>query len=233
MKLTIEQIDYLYQFTRQHYVEWYDLQTELVDHLANAIESHWIENPKLDFETALQVEFKKFGVFGFMDVVEKRQKMLEKKYLKLIWKHFKTFFTIPKIILTATLIFAIFLLFKSFYSDDLVFWLFVLIVLFLFVSIYINNKRVKKQKTETGKVWLFEHIIFSGGSVASGLFFISFQVFSTVTRNNNTDNDFVLFGLSFFIVSMYLFTYIITKIIPLKAEEYLKETYPEYALISL
>jgi hypothetical protein len=52
-------------------VEWYDLQTELVDHLANAIEQQWQENPKILFEDALQMEFKKFGVFGFMDVVEK------------------------------------------------------------------------------------------------------------------------------------------------------------------
>lgn len=58
MKLSLEQIERLYQFTRQHYVEYYDLQTELVDHLANAIESQWLENPKLSFEQALQVEFK-------------------------------------------------------------------------------------------------------------------------------------------------------------------------------
>lgn len=92
MKLTPEQIERLYQFTRQHYVEWYDLQTELVDHLANAIEQQWQENPKLDFEEVLQIEFKKFGVFGFMDVVEKRQTALGKKYNKLVWKHFKEFF---------------------------------------------------------------------------------------------------------------------------------------------
>ena len=73
MKLTVEQIERLYQFTRQHYVEWYDLQTELVDHLANSIESQWAENPKIRLEDALQIEFKKFGIFGFMDVVEKRQ----------------------------------------------------------------------------------------------------------------------------------------------------------------
>ena len=45
MKLTPQQIDQLYLFTRQHYVEYYDLQTELVDHLANAIETEWQQNP--------------------------------------------------------------------------------------------------------------------------------------------------------------------------------------------
>ena len=64
MKLSQEQINRLYEFTRQHYVEYYDLQMELVDHLANSIEEQWKENPKLSFETALNIEFKKFGIFG-------------------------------------------------------------------------------------------------------------------------------------------------------------------------
>lgn len=79
MKLTTQQIDHLYLFTRQHYVEWYDLQSELVDHLANAIETQWQENPKLSFDEALNIEFKKFGVFGFMGVVEEKQKFFGKE----------------------------------------------------------------------------------------------------------------------------------------------------------
>jgi len=100
MKLTAPQIEHLFTFTRQHYVEWYDLQSELVDHLANAIETQWQENPKLSFDEALNIEFKKFGVFGFMDVVEKRQAVLRKKYNGLVWEHIKGFFGIPKIVLT-------------------------------------------------------------------------------------------------------------------------------------
>ena len=50
MKLSAHQIQKLYDFTRQHYVEHYDLQTELVDHLDNSIEQQWIENPKCFFD---------------------------------------------------------------------------------------------------------------------------------------------------------------------------------------
>lgn len=39
--VTPEQIERLYEFTRGHYVEHCDLQSELVDHLANAIEKRW------------------------------------------------------------------------------------------------------------------------------------------------------------------------------------------------
>src|SRR6478736_1665434 len=114
MKLTPEQIDRLYQFTIQHYVEYYDLQTELVDHLANAIEQQWQENPKISFEDALQVEFKKFGIFGFMDVVEKRQLALNKKYNHIVWLQLKDFFKIPKIMGTGLSIIIMFFFLKAF-----------------------------------------------------------------------------------------------------------------------
>src|SRR6478735_7325504 len=114
MKLTPEQIDQLYLFTRQHYVEYYDLQTELVDHLANAIEEQWLENPKISFEDALQSEFKKFGVFGFTELIKERHWVLIKRYNKLKWVHFKEFFEVPKIIITAGAIFLVYQILKFF-----------------------------------------------------------------------------------------------------------------------
>ncbi|WP_440120244.1 hypothetical protein [Tenacibaculum sp. Ill] len=89
MKLTDQHIEQLYRFTRQHFVEHYDVQTELVDHLANDIEQIWEENPTLTFEQARENSFKKFGMFGFMTVVEKKQKQLGKKYRKIIWSYLK------------------------------------------------------------------------------------------------------------------------------------------------
>ena len=34
-------------------MEYYDLQTELVDHLANAVKTEWQQNPKLTFDEVL------------------------------------------------------------------------------------------------------------------------------------------------------------------------------------
>ncbi len=84
MKLTENQIEELYKFTRKHYVDHYDVQTELVDHLANDIEEIWEENPNLSFEQARDKSFKKFGIFGFMDVVEAKQKQMNKRYWTII-----------------------------------------------------------------------------------------------------------------------------------------------------
>ena len=226
MKLTPEQIDRLYQFTRQHYVEWYDLQTELVDHLANAIEQQWQENPKLTFEDALQIEFKKFGVFGFMDVVEKRQAALNKKYNKIIWKHFKAFFTIPKIILTITLVGLIYVLLKiSPHKADVVLVAFGIIILsFYFFIIYFAQKN-KKINAATHKKWLLKEIILGRSSIC-GLIYLPIQI---ILRSEKLmEYPLGLAGISFLLVSMLLIEYIMVIEIPKKAEIYLKETYPEY-----
>jgi len=228
MKLTPEQIERLYQFTRQHYVEYYDLQTELVDHLANAIEAQWQENPKLTFEEILQKEFKKFGVFGFMDVVEKRQAALNRKYNGIIWNHFKAFFTIPKIILTTTLVGLIyFLLNITLYKANIVLIAFVIIILsFYFFIIYFANKN-KKANAATQKKWLLKEIILGRSSIV-GMIYLPIQII--LHSEKVLENSFGVLGISFLLVSLILIEYIMVVEIPKKAEAYLKATYPEYVL---
>ena len=226
MKLTSQQIDRLYQFTRQHYVEWYDLQTELVDHLANSIEAQWQESSKISFEEALQKEFKKFGVFGFMDVVEKRQAALNRKYNVIIWNHFKTFFTIPKVILTTTLVgITYFFLNISLYKADVVLIAFVIIILsFYFFIIYFANKN-KKANAATQKKWLLKEIILGRSSIC-GMIYLPLQI---IFRSDKLmEHSIGVFGVSFLLVSLVLIEYIMVIEIPKKAEEYLKQTYPDY-----
>ena len=230
MKLTPEQVNRLYQFTRQHYVEWYDLQTELVDHLANAIEAQWQENPKISFEEALQKEFKKFGVFGFMDVLEKRQAALNKKYNGIIWKHFKAFFTIPKIILTTILVgLTYFLLNIALYKADVVLVAFGIIILsFYFFIIYFANKN-KKANAATHKKWLLKEIILGRSSIV-GMIYLPIQIM--LHSEKVLENSLGVLAISFLLVSLILIEYIMVVEIPKKAEAYLHETYPEYALES-
>ena len=229
MKLTPQQIEQLYQFTRQHYVEWYDLQTELVDHLANSIETQWQENPKISFDDALQVEFKKFGVFGFMTVVEERQVVLGKKYNQLVWSHFKAFFTIPKIIGTAT-IFAILvqLMLKFEHAYLIVSSLFVLFTFLFWIGIVKMSRKNKKETKLSGKKWLYKDIIFGLGSF-TGFIPLPLQ-FGLQIEDTAQFGMISAIIISATVVCFFLLGYIILKIIPSKAEDYLKETYPEYVL---
>jgi hypothetical protein len=230
MKLSKEQIDQLFTFTRQHYVEWYDLQSELVDHLANAIETEWEENPKLSFDEVLNKEFKKFGIFGFMDVVEKRQAVLGKKYNGLVWYHFKDFFGVPKIVLTIAMTLVLFSILKiSQYSEWIVMGLYLILIVFTFYEIFKNNKIKKEKKKTKRKRWLFEEIINQYGGFAGAIIF-PLNLFSRMFYHSEKyiGNDYWTLGLSFFFVLLVLMIYIIFKIIPSKAEEYLLATYPEY-----
>ena len=230
MKLSTQQIDQLFTFTRQHFVEWYDLQSELVDHLANAIETEWQENPKLSFDEVLSKEFKKFGVFGFMDVVEKRQAVLGKKYNGLVWYHFKDFFRVPKIALTIAMTLVLFSILKiSQYSEWIVMGLYLILILFTFYEIFKNIKFKKEKKEAKQKRWLFEEIINQYGGFAGAIIF-PLNLFSRMFYHSEQyiNNDYWTLGLSLFLVLFAIVIFIIFKIIPSKAEDYLVATYPEY-----
>ncbi len=228
MKLTTEQVDYLFIFTRQHFVEWFDLQSELVDHLANAIEAEWAENPKISFDQALNKEFKKFGVFGFMDVVEQKRKQLSKKYYSIMWRHFKEFFGVPKLAVTALSIFVVYSFMQQIQDPKI--YLMAFYTVFLAVVFYNLFKNRKQQKKESKK-WLLKDIIFNFGSTNAVLVLL-FQILNSsfFDIEQYLGKTAFSFFLSLFLVSIIVFGYIILYLIPSKADEYLSKTYPEYYL---
>ena len=226
MKINQTQIDQLYLFTRQHFVEYYDLQTELVDHLANAIESQWQVVPTRTFDEALQIEFKKFGVFGFGEVVEKRQLALEKKYRKIVWGHFKNFFRLPQIIGTFSAVGILYLILKiSPFSELIYMFILTLLLGFFFVKLVRNVKNIRRNYEETGKKWLFKGIL-TGYGQGSVFMFLPLQIF--IHFRNLFSDDLILFISSVFLIFLALIHYIVLVLIPKKAEQYLTETYPEY-----
>lgn len=115
-QLTDEQIARLFLFCKLHDVKYYDVQIELVDHLASAIEKRWENDPDINFEQALDNVYRKFGIGGFRKVRMEKEKKLRQKYSRLQRKYMHDFFKLPKIILTAVIIFSLFLLFR--YSSD-------------------------------------------------------------------------------------------------------------------
>ena len=170
MKLTEDQIQELYKFTRKHYVDWYDVQTELVDHLANGIEAHLEQNPNATFESALNSEFKKFGIMGFSDVIEEKTKALNKQYRILVWQYFKDFFKLPKIILTVFLVWIYFELFQLIPNKN---WMVIptFIILFIVPTIFFINvtKQIRRIEYLTNKKWLFDSVSLQLGGLVNVL----------------------------------------------------------------
>ncbi|NEW80466.1 MAG: hypothetical protein GZ086_13810 [Gelidibacter sp.] len=229
MKLTKEQIQQLYTFTRQHFVEHFDVQTELVDHLANDIEQIWQEQPNLSFENARDISFKKFGVFGFMGVVEASAKALNKKYWKLVLGIFKDYFKLPQLL-------AVFLIFATIYTSFLFVpnhrWIYMFlgfgIAAFLLVRL-IQLQKLKKQRLKTtNKKWLLEEYILNAGNIGAFAYII-FQIPIQLKVQLTSTLSIILVAL--FFTCYIMLTYIITFVLPLKVEEVLIKQYPEYQLV--
>lgn len=227
-KVSAEEIEKLYRFTRQHYVEYFDVQTELVDHLANAIEAEWKKDPEQDFGEVLQREFKKFGVYGFSDVLEKRQRAMEKKYYKLIWQETKSILKKTKIILPV-----VFLFLSIYFLLRMEIGLTILLVAVFFsvaaVLCYIGNQnyKLKKRMKEGKKVYLLETIIMNAG----GLFFLLWLPFQFIHFYDAAPHFYGQLLISFFVTILALMSYIGFFVLPKKKDEILKKAHPEIKYI--
>ena len=224
-KVTQEEIGQLFAFTRKHFVEYYDLQNELTDHLANAIEQRWVAEPALSFDDALKQEFKKFGVFGFMTVVEQRQVALTKKYNRLMWGYFKQFLKFPQIAFTILCVFAVY---KAIEYNSISYQVLMMGTLVIsFCTIIAKGIKYRKKVKQTGRKWLFEEIIARCGGLA-GICYLPLQFSMHLYSESPGLIRAILMAVLavVFILSQYVILYII----PQKAEEHLLKTYPEYNL---
>ena len=232
-KVTSLQIDRLFQFTDQHFVDYYDVQLELVDHLANAIEEQWQENPDKDFETALQEEFKKFGVFGFLEVVEARQAAMQKRYHQLMWKEAKEFLKLPKVVILATAFLVSFTLITQItYGVYTLIGILLCLVIIFSVRFYKNNKETKRlKKGSKQKPYLLETLLNHTGQFGAFLN-LPIQILVLITKEVEINIWIgIIYGL--LLTGVTLVFYITLFLLPRKRDEILQETYPELKIQTL
>ncbi|WP_196895562.1 hypothetical protein [Aureivirga marina] len=236
MKLTEKEIENLFEFTEKHYVEYYDLQLELVDHMANDIEQILEENPKLTFDEAREKAFKKFGVLGFSEIVEQRRKFMFKEYFKIASKVFFNHFKFPKIFQSLFLLSCLFLTFQNI-SFSIIFRAFAIIyfvyAIYTILQIFKYNRFKKKGK----KKLLFQEIIFRLKFFETGVLgtIPMVQIFldseGLAKLNHTSSNIYLTIGFTVFTFLFVLIKYILSFEIPKKEDEILKKKYPYYRLI--
>jgi hypothetical protein len=159
--------------------------------------------------------------------VDSRRWELEKKYHRLIWKHFLMFFTYPTIWQPMLMFLFCFWFLKTLSFAPMLFTIGIIaLTIFSFYLIITNRKKQLKED----KKWLFQEIILSYGGVIC-FSTVPFQIMFRLTSNEIIfENNWITTGVSFFLISYGILNYIIYKIIPGKAQQYLKETYPEYQI---
>ena len=223
-KLNDLQVEKLYNFTSQHYVKYFDVQTELVDHLANGIEAQWQEDPEISFEDALQKEFKKFGVFGFSDIVEKRERAMEKKYFKIVWRESIALLKKPKIFGPVGLLFILsFVLLTTQTGSIILILTFFALLMGVFVNFQRKTKTTRRRMEEGKRVYLLEAVMFNIGSIFS-IVWIPFHLFNLTTSYGNFYWQLLM---SLLIALVALASYICFMHLPKKKEEILLKAHPE------
>lgn len=232
MKLNESQIENLYKFTRKHYVYHYDVQSELVDHLANDIEQICEENPRITFENAREKSFKKFGVFGFMDVIQAKQKQMNKRYWKILWRFIKGWFTLPKIIMTSLIFLGFFFALQIPYSEYIFLGTLLILIVSEMIILYKNRKLEKKKEKANEKIFLLEAMMSTTKNGFTVITFVNlFNIINLTKFNFSEMETYWLVLISFTLTLLCILFYVSNYVIPEKAEELLQETYPEYKFV--
>jgi sterol desaturase/sphingolipid hydroxylase (fatty acid hydroxylase superfamily) len=154
---------------------------------------------------------------------------MSKRYNSFIWRHFKEYFRLPKIILTISAIMVLFATFIQMtkYREFVFFTIWILYALLYFMG---YRKSLKKHKPN--KKWMMAEMIHQYGSSMSLIpAYLQIPYYLSIYEPSLIYNNYVMGIYCIVMVLCFIVNHIIIYVIPQKAEEYLMETYPEYGMI--
>jgi hypothetical protein len=199
--LTREQIRHLFSFCEKHFVKYYDVQVELVDHLANAIEAEMQADRKTTFERALEKVYRSFGVMGFASVVAEKQRMTEKQSRKLFFRLFKEQFKWPKILTFFLLAAVMFSLFSSGYF--LIKWVLGGIIIVSWPIFLFSMLRLQRLINKSGKKFLAINFSWVSSFILMPTYLINFSGLFKETSFLNANLNIEICCISIFL-SLYI-----------------------------
>jgi hypothetical protein len=132
MKLSAEEVNYVFNYIKNIDIKFYELQVELTDHLVLIMEEIWTEDPELTFHQVMFRAEQRFGKNYFKEVEEERTKLLRKEYRRLQFKGVGNYFKFPRIISTLLLIFIVYRI--SFNFEDISLYIKILYSVLIFAS---------------------------------------------------------------------------------------------------
>jgi len=92
MQLTKLQLAEIKSFISRKGIKYTDVQMEIVDHVASAVEERMHADHQLTFEMALKQVHASFGIFGFGGMEDSIINGMGKKYNRLFWTYFLSLF---------------------------------------------------------------------------------------------------------------------------------------------
>lgn len=229
--ITPEETEELFNLCEKYGVFFYDVQIELVDHMASLIEEQWEKDPEISFQQGLKNAVLSFGKSNFTKVTREKEKEVNRKYNLLLWKYFIEFYKWPKLLITIVFTLGLLLFFEFFNQTKtimLIYWGLVMVG-FAFYLIRIFPKY--KIKGKSGELFLL-------AARQSQVMYISIILLQLPLITNNVfklneidsiNNVFILAAISFFIVFFSILLYDNTFLLSKKIKEHFEEQFPEFA----
>ena len=113
MTLSKEQIALIRKLIASQGFTHYDIQNEIIDHLASAIEEKMEAEPERNLGEITREVYESFGVDGFNKMEDTFRKSVQKKHRKRYWSTLSRYFTIEKYGLGFLVAFTFYFLFQS------------------------------------------------------------------------------------------------------------------------
>jgi hypothetical protein len=230
--ITPEETNELFTFCKKHQIYHYDVQIELVDHMASAIEEQWEEDSELNFNIALKRTFSKFGIYGFSKIEKQKARGLKKKYNRLLLRFVLEFYRWPKVISTFVFTIGLFLIFQIIEQDI---WIILAYSLSLFLGIIIYHfffhKRTKLN-IKPGKTFLMEEQYKRVTSLYALVIQLPNFTYHAFNYGNTRtiENQWILLIISFSLVAFTVLLYGNFFYLPKKIKEHFLEQFAEFAV---
>lgn len=222
-KITEEQLQELFLFMQRKRVRYYDLQVELVDHFASAIEDLWRENPQLSFSSALEKVYSRFPITGFTSVIANQQKAVKQEAWRWIFRTWIAYFKWPKSVLFVTVFLSFQLLFQLSFAGSPVYW--ILLVLLLASGIWMVFL-TKKSATRKGKRFLKLEATYDAVShVVNGM---NGLIYIILVVDPAGVPEWFSWLAAFFVSALVFIAHILFFQLPKRAEEELSRHFPKY-----
>ncbi|MBS1666658.1 MAG: hypothetical protein JST58_04705 [Bacteroidetes bacterium] len=138
--LSDQYIEILHQYCECKGVKYYDVQTELVDHLADAIIKSQKEHPELSFREQIAKVDAQFAPDEFALITKNKSKAIRKKYFSTFKEELYSYTRLPKILF----LFFLYALLLSLHAYSQYFYFILqLLPLYLTISFIARKKRLK------------------------------------------------------------------------------------------
>ena len=225
--LTTAQIEELHEYCYFRSVFHYDVQIEIVDHLATAIEKLWETNPDMPFEEAIYLVGEQFGGdLGFETIKKEKEKTLRKKYWRLLLKFVGEYYKFPKIMITLMLTLT---LYTGLYFSDNDQWIIVFLVVLSFASslfyrLYYFPKFIKIRTTKDYSFLLNKISLEGLLSMPAGFVGLIVGVVGQKVNFSTVSCIVLSVLISFYIVLLYGDYFFISK----KIKEHFEEQFPQF-----